>query len=337
MTIVTSGLILGLVFGVVLQRGSFCGSSLLSTAVLHRDLRGLAGIAAAVLVSMIGFATLAHLDLVVINPKPMRLASAIAGGALFGVGMVLAGGCVTGTLYKAGEGRVTSLLALPGIAFGAVVMDHGAGTALKTALVQWTKSTRPPAGLDEVAQLPFPLLAGGLGILGVAVLGVALRLMWKPGSGGGSGSWSRRSLSPITAGVLVGVLGWIAYPLSTAAGRNYPLGGMGGVKGAFAWLTTGEIEGSAWLVALVGGIVLGSMVSAVVQRTWKLRSADATTLLLALAGGVLVGAGASIGRGCFIGNGVSGLALLSLHSIVFACCMLVANWVTTVVYLRGLR
>lgn len=337
MDTVLSGLVLGVVFGVVLQRGSFCGSSLLSTAVLHRDVRGLAGIAAAVLVSMAGFAVLAQLDLVVINPKPMRLASAIAGGGLFGVGMVLAGGCVTGTLYKAGEGRLTSMLALPGIAFGAVIFDHGAAVSLKKDLVTWTKTFRPPAGLDEVAGIEFPLFAGGIGLLGVAVLGVALRVFGGGGGQGGGGSWSRRSLSPITAGILVGVLGWAAYPLSAAVGRNYPLGGVGGVKGAFAWLTTGEIEGTPWLVALVGGIVVGSLVSSVVQRTWKLRSADPTTLLLALVGGVLVGAGATIGRGCFIGNGISGVALLSLHSMVFLAVTAVANWITTVVYLRGLR
>jgi len=340
MASIAGAVLVGIVFGVALQRGGFCGSSLLSSVVLYRDRAGVVGMLAAIAVSMVGFAALAQLGWIVPNPQPMRLLSAVVGGGVFGVGMVLAGGCVTGTLYKAGEGRLTSMLALLGIGVGAAVMDRGAGAAAKKALVAATKQVRVGPGLDEVLGVSYPLLAalvGGVGIAVVVALSVAHRRGREPSGSSGKALWRTARWSPVTAGVVIGVLSWVAYLLSSAAGRNYALGGLGGARGVFNYLTAGETPGSLWMVGLVAGIVAGSALSAGVGGAWKLRSADAATLLVALLGGALVGAGASVGRGCFIGNTITGLALFSIHSLVFTGCAVVSNWVTTVLYLRGLR
>jgi hypothetical protein len=137
--------------------------------------------------------------------------------------------------------------------------------------------------------------------------------------------------------VAIGVLGWVAYVASSTTGRNFPLGATGGVSNSFGWLVRGELPGNTWTMLLVAGAIIGSGLSAKLRGGWKLRSADPETLLWALVGGLLVGFGASVARGCFIGNMISGLALLSLHSASFALCVVLANWATTIVYLRGLR
>jgi len=330
--------VLGIAFGFVLQRGGFCGSSLLSSVVLYKDMKGLVGVLVAVLVSMLGFALLAHLEWVIPAPKPLRLLSAVGGGLVFGVGMVLAGGCITGTLYKAGEGRVTSILALLGIGIGSLATNSGALKPVKTWFVMATKDLPLIGGLEELVGLSYVTLAaivGAIGLVTVVVVYFVRNRSFKLALSKKklvSGGWS-----PITAGALVGVLGWIGFVLSSAAGRNYPLGGQGGVKGAFELLTKGEYSGSKWMIFLVAGLMIGSAISARMRGALKLRSADPATLLFALLGGVLVGFGAAVGRGCFIGNNVSGLALLSLHSIIFAACTVVGNFVTTAVYLRGFR
>ncbi len=340
MSNMVTALVLGSIFGFALQRGGFCGSSLLSSVVLYKETKGLVGILVAVAVSMVGFAFLAHLGLVIPNPNPMRLLSAVVGGLVFGTGMVLAGGCVTGTLYKAGEGRLPSMLALLGMGVGAIAVAHGLLAPLKKDLVVATKDIRWHAGLHEAVDMSYPVAAGILGALGL--LTVLIVHLVKRRSDEGGFSFSRKALvskgwSPITAGVVIGILGWFAYLSSSAAGRNYPLGALGGVKGAFSLLVKGEYSGSSWTIYLAGGIILGSVLSARLRRDLTLRSADPSTLLFALLGGALVGAGAVVGRGCFIGNNVSGLALLSLHSTIFAVCTVAANWATTILYLRGLR
>ncbi|MFH1435293.1 MAG: YeeE/YedE family protein [Pseudomonadota bacterium] len=337
---VSGAIVLGLLFGFALQRGSFCGSSLLSSVILFKDSRGLVAILVAVLVSMAGFAFLAHMGWVVPNPNPMRLLSAVVGGLVFGTGMVLAGGCISGTLYKAGEGRLTSMLALAAVGVGSSMVDGGVLAPVKKALVRATGDIQWSAGLDEAFGLSYATLAAVLGAAGLlAVLAVcfARRRPDRPkvpldGRKLVSGGWS-----PITAGVAVGILGWFAYLLSSAAGRNYPLGAHGGVKGAFSLLVGGKFSGSVWMILMVGGIIVGSAISARMRGDLKLRSADAGTLLFALLGGVLLGIGTALGRGCFIGNTVSGLALLSLHSAIFTVCMIAANFATTILYLRGVK
>jgi len=340
MTSLIEAILLGCALGFALQRGGFCGAALLSSAVLYKDLKGLAAILVAVTVSMVGFAVLARLEWVIPNPNPLRLLSAIVGGLAFGAGMVLAGGCVTGTLYKMGEGRLTSMLAAVGIGLGALAVEGGALEPLKRALVTATRDVGGYAGLEEAVGLPYATAAGILGaagLLALAIVAAVRRGSLRPPGWPSAEKLLRGGWSPAIVGALVGGLNWLAYLSSGATGRNYPLGAHGGVKSAFSLLLRGEIGGSRWMLALVGGIVVGSAVSAAMRRDLKLRSADPATLLFALLGGVLVGAGATIGHGCFMGNTISGLALLSLHSVVFTACMVLANWGVTFVYLRGLR
>jgi hypothetical protein len=42
----------------------------------------------------------------------------VIGGIIFGIGMVLAGGCASGTLFRVGEGNVSSVIALIGMLCG---------------------------------------------------------------------------------------------------------------------------------------------------------------------------------------------------------------------------
>ena len=58
-------------------------------------------------------------------PK-MIWGAVIAGSFLFGIGIVLAGGCATGTYYRSGEGLIGSWIALFCYALGASVMKYGA-------------------------------------------------------------------------------------------------------------------------------------------------------------------------------------------------------------------
>ena len=58
-------------------------------------------------------------------------------------------------------------------------------------------------------------------------------------------------------------------------------------------------------------------------------------LLFAVLGGVLVGAGAALATGCVVGNIMSGWALLSIGMLFFGIVTVLANWVTTYIYLMG--
>jgi uncharacterized membrane protein YedE/YeeE len=100
----------GFAYGMMLQYGRFCFAS------ASRDLfaAGVPRMAVGVLVALMFFsviqATLASTNMSTFHPAPFGIHTLIA-GLIFGVGMVLSGGCASGSLYKIGEGNMTSFLA----------------------------------------------------------------------------------------------------------------------------------------------------------------------------------------------------------------------------------
>jgi uncharacterized membrane protein YedE/YeeE len=100
----------GFAYGMMLQYGRFCFAS------ASRDLfaAGVPRMAVGILVALIFFsliqATLASTNMSTFHPAPFGIHTLIS-GMVFGVGMVLAGGCASGSLYKIGEGNGTSFLA----------------------------------------------------------------------------------------------------------------------------------------------------------------------------------------------------------------------------------
>lgn len=100
----------GFAYGMMLQYGRFCFAS------ASRDLfaAGVPRMAVGILVALIFFsvieAILAATNMSTFHPAPFGIHTLIA-GMIFGVGMVLAGGCASGSLYKIGEGNGTSFLA----------------------------------------------------------------------------------------------------------------------------------------------------------------------------------------------------------------------------------
>ncbi|MCL5024622.1 MAG: YeeE/YedE family protein [Nitrospirae bacterium] len=115
----------GFAYGLMLQYGRFCFAS------ASRDLfaAGVPRMAVGILVALIFFstiqATLASTNMSTFHPAPIGIQVLIS-GIIFGVGMVLAGGCASGSLYKIGEGNGTSILAILGISFGqAIFVDLG--------------------------------------------------------------------------------------------------------------------------------------------------------------------------------------------------------------------
>jgi len=100
---------IGWFFGFFLQKGNLCGSSAFSGMLMMKDNRKVNGIWVLIVVSMLGFAALDLLGWVSLNPKPLIYLNILFGGLLFGIGIVLAGGCVTGCLYKAATGNLNSM------------------------------------------------------------------------------------------------------------------------------------------------------------------------------------------------------------------------------------
>ena len=358
----------GFLFGFLLQKGDLCGASAFSEVILARDWRKTFGLWVAIVVSMVGFAAIAELGWVRLAPKPMFWMNYVVGGVLFGVGTVLAGGCISGCLFKAGAGNLNSMAALTGMPLGIGMVEYGVLNAFHRSMMTHvvTSETGGPVTLTSMTGLPFWVLAIGIGAATVA--GVLVRRARRPSHARDAQARPVRRLltgpwKPWQAGVAIGLLAVPAYLSSAASGRNYPLGVTHGVLQAYQAVTDNQVVHvwkpappaaatrpapppstppaprpkpiNWWLVSVVVAMVPGAWVAARLSGVARLLPRNPVETVTAFFGGILVGAGAAFATGCVVGNILSGWALMSVGMVVFGVVTILANWVTTYIYLVG--
>lgn len=117
-------LFFGVAFGVVFQRSRFCLVRAFREPFMSGDGAHARAAALALTLSMIGFSILKATDLKDASEWvfPSFWHGSLMGGALFGVGMVMAGGCGAGSIWRAGEGHVKLWVAVFCFAIGASMM-----------------------------------------------------------------------------------------------------------------------------------------------------------------------------------------------------------------------
>jgi len=366
---------IGFLFGFFLQKGDLCGSSAFSEVVMMKDWRKVFGLWVVIVTAMSGFAALDLLGWIELNPKPFLYLNVIVGGIVFGVGMVLAGGCISGCLYKAGAGNLNSMAALVGIPLGAMTVEYGPLYPLQQAMKQHVIETRDGsvASLPNVLGLPYWVLAALCLMATVVALFLSRKkLKVKQHLTAGGESWFQRfmtsSWKPWQAGLAIGLLMIPAYVSSAASGRNYPLGAKEGVVHLERLLIDRDLEqiwqaprstpkisadltnppveaGGAtrrpgkkvvwWMVGLVVSLVLGSHAAGRLSGRARLLPKPPDETITAFGGGLLVGVGTAFGMGCVVGNILSGWALMSLGGLLFGLVTILMNWITTYFYMMG--
>lgn len=111
----------GVAFGIVLQRSRFCLVRAFREPFMSGESDHARAAALALMLSMIGFTILKATDLKDATEWvfPSFWLGALSGGTLFGAGMVLAGGCGAGSIWRAGEGHIKLWAAVFFFAIGA--------------------------------------------------------------------------------------------------------------------------------------------------------------------------------------------------------------------------
>jgi uncharacterized membrane protein YedE/YeeE len=119
----------GFLIGVVLQRSKWCLASAFREPFLSGDARfARAGFITA-FIGLVGFTWLKVTgikpDYIFVTPADTAV---VVGGVVFGFGMVMAGGCASGTLWRVGEGQLKLWVALLGFMLGSGVLPNLLGT-----------------------------------------------------------------------------------------------------------------------------------------------------------------------------------------------------------------
>jgi uncharacterized membrane protein YedE/YeeE len=111
----------GLALGIVFQRSRFCLVRAFREPFLSGESEHTQAAALAVVLSVLGFSILKATDLkdAMEWVFPAWWLGSLLGGGLFGIGMVIAGGCGAGSIWRAGEGHIKLWIALFFFAAGA--------------------------------------------------------------------------------------------------------------------------------------------------------------------------------------------------------------------------
>jgi hypothetical protein len=285
-------LVVGAIFGYGAQRGAFCMNSGFRGAALG-DWTKVKALGLAVAVQLLLLPAIFATRLARPADLPLVPLAAVAGGLLFGFSMRWAGGCAAGVWYKLGAGDASALLAVLGMALGALASDSGPLAGVRLSLHQAVPNAAPwrPPFLASVAAGVFLLLA-------------LARLA--PGRAG-AWTWQR-------TGLWIGVTAALAWPLSAAAGRDFGLAVVPGTMGALSAVAGHPFP--AWDALLVLGILIGGWLAARRSRPTTQSAPSSVALLKRFAGGLGLGIGASVAMGCTVGQGLTGLALLAPSSFV---------------------
>lgn len=195
-------------------------------------------------------------------------------------------------------GANTDLATLAGRAFGieVPVAALGLGLLLGAALLAWALSARE-------ARRPLHLVAG----FGVGALVLA---MW----------WTTGHLGHLAEHPETLEEAWLATSSTRAEGLSF----VAPVAYGLDWLLFYSDANKRLTagIAAAAGVVLGSMVVALLRRDFRWEGFGGTgDLGHHLAGAVLMGVGGVTALGCTIGQGVAGLSTLSLTSLVATAAM----------------
>ncbi len=123
----------GIAFGFSLQRSRFCFTASMRDPLLTGVTSVFRAVLVAFAITSIGFWAIkfgAHIQGLPIPGMgyvvPISFATAI-GAIIFGIGMVIAGGCASGTLMRVGEGFVMQILSLTFFVIGSLIGAHDFG------------------------------------------------------------------------------------------------------------------------------------------------------------------------------------------------------------------
>ena len=324
-------------FGAIAQRTNFCTMGAISDIYNMGSWTRMRMWGMAVGIAMIGFYGMAWLGWIdpsqsIYTGSRVIWLSAVAGGLLFGFGMVLASGCGSKTLVRIGAGSLKSLVVFFVMAVAAFATLRGVFAVLRvntvdklnfemvsgSALPSWladTLGTEP-----AITGLLFALLVGGALVVW-ALVGRDFRT-------------GNNLLAGLGLGLVVIAMWWVSGRLGFVAEHPETL------EAVYLGSNTGRMEALTftapmaytldWLIffsdtskvltfgiVTVVGMVVGAFICALLEGSFRwegFRSTQDTALHLA--GAVCMGVGGVTALGCTVGQGMSGLSTLSVTSII---------------------
>lgn len=346
-------LVVGYLAGIFMHRSDYCVAGMFRDLFLFKRTFMLRTLVLLVVSSMILFEVARQIGILPLYPFPLLYAPTpanIIGGMLFGLGMVLAGGCVVGTLYKMGAGSILSTVTFAGLILGSFFYAE-----IHPWWAAFIKSTTFFTGRITLPQIlgvsPFVL------IFPAAAMGVFLVMRWKNEGKMVRSSAADGYLQPWKTALFLSVLGLASYVLiGMPLGITSSYAKLSGYIGSIFFsdhiaglpyyqaiplkyvhpLTNTYLQGgggprfdviSAIQFPLVAGIILGSASSAVALREFNLYyKLPLKQYVSAFIGGIIMGLASRMAPTCNVWHLMGGLPILAASSMLFLAGLLPGAW-----------
>ena len=327
-TLAAGALVIGVGFGFMAQRSRFC----LRSAVIELARNHMGG---KLTVWLFAFAAAVGLTQALAwagwfdasNARQIAtrgsLSGAAIGGALFGIGMVLARGCSSRLLVLAAQGNLRSLLS--GLIFAVTAQSAltGALSPLRLAISEWWTIDGGPAR-DLIARTGI----GHGGALLFALVWLAAAIVWARRQQVPPWGWA----GAMGVGLSVATAWWFTYAMSTVAFDPHPIqslsftGPSSEVLNRVLFVTDKPVS---FDLGLVPGVFLGSFLAAALFGELKLEGFQGgASMRRYLIGAMCMGFGGMLAGGCAVGAGLSGAAVFTATSWVTLCAIWIAAAIT---------
>lgn len=341
--LIISGIIVGSLLGFVMQKTRFCLAGGFRDMYIQKSNKMFYALLIAISVQSIGLLILTSTGLVQIPESTYPVIGTVIGSFIFGLGIILAGGCATGTWYRAGEGLIGSWMALIAYAFTSAATKYGLLLPLMDGV---NKPTNVNTSMSQTTGIPTWVWVLLLTAITVFFVVKTLRKpkpkfavpKLKQKFTGVRHYLFEKKYHPFVAAIAVGIIALIAWPVSESTGRMYGLGITTPSANLVQFFVTGDLKLLDWGVFLVLGIFLGSYIAAKGAREFKWRLPDKKTIRNSIIGGVFMGFGASVAGGCSIGNGLVETATMSWKGWVALASMILGAWTMSYfVFIRPMK
>ena len=218
--------------------------------------------------------------------------------------------------FKTGAGSLGAVAGIAGMMLGATLFEAGPLRGLRDAV----------HGLGGGA-VSFNATSLGLPLWTLLVpLGAALIFFLSRTETTKAGAWTWRR-----TGLWLGLVGVAAWPLAALIERGFGMSVIGGTVD-LARLTSGATIPAkgfgGWDILFVLGLPLGAFFAARKEGAVKLSVPKPEDFAKMFAGGLGLGAGASLAAGCTVGHGLTGVPLLAPGSIVTLGAIFVGSALT---------
>ena len=338
--IVLTHFLFGIGLGVVMHRSDFCMAGAFRDIFLTGDFFRMRSVILLVSVT----STLLYLarasGLVDSYPPSFFSSPSIAhltGGVIFGIGMVLAGGCVMGTLYKMGAGNLVSVCAFAGLLLGSLLFAWA--YPLHRSFVEATTVSGGFTAMEH--------LTGSPGLTALLIVSISFLYLFrgKKHPAWTGNAFARGYLDPWKAALIVCAIIILSFtltgrPLALTSGYSRLASCLaerilpGGVtslpvdRDDSVRLLYGKVMDQKYLsgtdpvmitqVPMIFGIVIGAFLSALRLGELTIWPAPPRRQLLSgFAGGILLACGSLMAGGCNVWHIMGGLPLLAFQSVLF--------------------